>query len=208
MLLQVVSALCVLVCALLYLPRNDYLNEQMSAQTNLPAPAVKGALTVASAVVISAPVEAVWKILIDIQKYEEWNPSLRFIQIIDANKTPLPPAQQFLEVGASIKVGLMGTPSLDPSVQPTGVVELVSAVDDAHHRWSYRSHSTGPMFRAERAFAVSQSQTDPEKTVLEMRHIVGGAFARLVGLLMGARLKVAQVEMGKALKARAERTAS
>lgn len=87
-------------------------------------------------------------------------------------------------------------------MKPQDAVELVIAVDPAAHRWTYRSHGTGPLFRAERAFAVSQSEDGGSR--FEVRDVVGGVIARPAGWWLGDKVKVAQEEMAKALKARVE----
>ncbi|KZV89763.1 hypothetical protein EXIGLDRAFT_617781 [Exidia glandulosa HHB12029] len=161
--------------------------------THLLAPTISGSVRSEYSITIAAPVEKVWNVLTDVQKYNEW---------CVHRKKPLPTSQQVLVQGSSILVGMQLSPTLDPAVKPQDAVELIISVDPANRRWAYRSHSTGPIFRAERSFAVSP--IDERTTLFEMRDVIGGVVGRAAGWWLGGKMTLIQEEMAKALKKRVE----
>ncbi|KZV88460.1 hypothetical protein EXIGLDRAFT_696637 [Exidia glandulosa HHB12029] len=177
---HVVAAFVVLFCALLFANRNIGGSFNSTTMTHLLAPTISGSVRSEFSIVIAAPVE----------------------KLIDAQKKPLPTSQQVLVQGSSILVGMQLSPTLDPSVKPQDAVELIISVDAANRRWAYRSHSTGPIFRAERSFAVSP--IDERTTLFEMRDVIGGVVGRAAGWWFGGKMTLIQEEMAKALKKRAE----
>lgn len=72
MLLQLTAA-AVLVSTLLFAHRNvQPIEHEMSFLSHLLPPTISGSLRLESSVFIAAPVEKVWDVLVDIQKYPEW----------------------------------------------------------------------------------------------------------------------------------------
>ncbi|KAJ7902752.1 hypothetical protein B0H14DRAFT_2667528 [Mycena olivaceomarginata] len=74
-------------------------------------------------VVIKAPREKVWNMLMDFGSYPEWNPYIRGATVTDASKRPLPDNQ--IAVGHKLVVKAQMPPTMDNSVKPRVLAETV-----------------------------------------------------------------------------------
>ncbi|KAK7028284.1 hypothetical protein R3P38DRAFT_3354080 [Favolaschia claudopus] len=98
-----------------------------SSSTNLTVPRESEWPTYFSkSVIIKAPRQFVWDVLVDFDSYPKWNPYIRESTLIDATKKPLPGHQIALGHQVALKVHM--PPTMDDTVKMSAMTETVKQV--------------------------------------------------------------------------------
>ncbi|KAG6857014.1 hypothetical protein H0H87_010686 [Tephrocybe sp. NHM501043] len=173
--------------------------------SNLPPLADTGVFFVSSSILIDAPRDKVWSIMLDFPSYKEWNPFVRGQTIVDKSGNPLPDqtpaAGQYLLIAPVHLPPTMGEPGW---FQKQSAFETITSVDHENFRvaWVY---SALPKFllSAERWQALSVVDG---KTRYETIEVFGGVVAYLVKFFMYQKLVLGFNAQAEGLKKQAERT--
>ncbi|KAF8064045.1 hypothetical protein FPV67DRAFT_199419 [Lyophyllum atratum] len=158
--------------------------------SNLPPLVENGVFSVSSSILIDAPLEKVWSIMMDFPTYKEWNPFLRGQTVVDKSGKALPdqtPAEgQYLLLAPVHLPPTMGEPGW---FQKQSALEVITTVDHEHHRLGW-ANCTLPKFllRAERWQALSVVDG---KTKYETTEVFGGIIMYLVYFFMYQKLVLA-----------------
>ncbi|RDB23643.1 hypothetical protein Hypma_009299 [Hypsizygus marmoreus] len=172
--------------------------------SNLPPLASDGVFSVSSSIIINAPRNKVWSVLLDFPSYKEWNPFARGQTIVDKSKNPLPdqtPAEgQYLLIAPVHLPPTMGEPGW---FQKQSAFEMISTVDRENYRVAWVNIAL-PKFllSAERWQALSEDGEG--RTKYETIEVFGGFFAYLVKFFMREKLVLGFNAQAEALKKRAE----
>jgi len=178
----------------------------MSApNSNLPPLAENGVFSVSSSILIDAPIEKVWSILLDFPSYKEWNPFARGQTIVDKSGNPLPD-----QTPAEGKYLLIAPVHLPPTMDEPGwfqkqsAFEIITTVDHENHRAAWANVAL-PKFllSAERWQALSVVDG---RTKYETTEVFGGVLAYLVKFFMYRKLVLGFNAQTVGLKEQAERT--
>ncbi|KAI0776747.1 hypothetical protein BD413DRAFT_602246 [Trametes elegans] len=153
--------------------------------TNLPPPTYNGSFTGHASVVIDAPIDKVWDVLLDFPKYSEWY-----------NKKPL--ANQTAVEGAYLVMQVHIPPSTNDAIPTIPVFELISAVQPNLHRVAWVSTLPEWFVHAERWQALST--TADNRTLYESREVFAGAGAWAIKAFIGDPLEDSFVAQAEGLK--------
>jgi hypothetical protein len=136
---------------------------------------------------INTSPERVWKILIDFDKYEQWNPFIH--KIIGQPKE-----------GARIEIHIETPGGKNRKYGPT-----LTKVDEGRElRWLGKSSLPG-FLNGEHIFAIEQ--LEPQRVRFVQREVFDGLLTSLFGKSLDTDVRQGLEEMNRALKERAERTA-
>jgi len=176
----------------------------MSSCSNLPPLPSKGVFHVSASVIIDAPRDKVWRVLLDFPKYHEWNPFVRGQAMVSKiDKTPLD--DQMPKEGEYLMMSPVHIPPTmnDSSVFSTSSLGIVTVVDHENYRYSWINISLPRwVLSAERWLAVSTVLGGGTK--YESIEIFNGFAAIFLRIFMGSGLKKGFIAMGEALKKRCE----
>jgi len=136
---------------------------------------------------INTSPERVWKILIDFEKYVQWNPFIH--KIIGQAKE-----------GARIEIHIETPGGKNRKYEPT-----LTKVDEGRElRWLGKSSLPG-FLNGEHIFAIEQ--LDAQRVRFVQREVFDGLLTSLFGKSLDTDVRQGLEEMNRALKERAERTA-
>ncbi|KAI0369266.1 hypothetical protein BV20DRAFT_946385 [Pilatotrama ljubarskyi] len=162
--------------------------------SNLPPPSYSGPFTANASVVIDAPIEKVWDVLLDFPKYPECQ------VITDKNEKPV--EDQTPAEGKYLLMKVHIPPTMDDSVPTTSAFEIITHVEPDTRRVAWKNLLPQWFVRAERWQALST--TEEGKTLYESREIFAGVGAYAIKMFIGKNLEKSFEAMAEALKARAE----
>lgn len=133
---------------------------------------------------IDAPPQAVWDVLTDFDKYDEWNPTL------EADGTPAE--------GERLSIVLTL-----PDRKPQAFKPKVLVVDSPHElRWEGRLFVSG-LYDGEHRFEL-EPLDEGERTLLTHGETFRGVLVGFINRRVGSAIKSGFIEMNEALKARVE----
>ncbi|KAJ3986410.1 hypothetical protein F5890DRAFT_1407302 [Lentinula detonsa] len=179
--------------------------------TNLP-PAIPSVFTVEANIMIDAPIDTVWTILLDFPKYPDWNPFVRSQVVTDDFYIPT----QDQKVAENLR--LIITSQIPPLTPPVTASSLGNPLDEhitreniTHYqpeiyRVAWQDLSLDALIQAERwsALSVFVDQSGDVMTFYESREQYNGVLADTVQDLEGAGLVEGFQAQAATLKARAE----
>ncbi|KAJ7641419.1 hypothetical protein FB45DRAFT_785517 [Roridomyces roridus] len=152
-----------------------------------------------TSVVINAPRQQVWDVLLHFGGHKSWNPFIReATPVLDRSQTPLPTGTA-LAPGHHIamKVHIPGT--MDDSVKPRAMIELVKQVE-APSQLAWGSHLPGWFFGAENWHVLTELEGGA-KTKFEIVAVFKGVGPRVMMWTMdGAILDETIKGMAEGLK--------
>ncbi|KIJ60906.1 hypothetical protein HYDPIDRAFT_97692 [Hydnomerulius pinastri MD-312] len=180
-----------------------------SPSTGLPPLASNGVFHASASIVIDAPRELVWEVLMDWRSYHEWNPFVRNQQLTDASKKPLPAHQQTPRAGAHLYIHPVNIPpSFDaPKIFPAGsAFEVITVLDTENYRCAWKNIDYPDWaLGAERWQALVEVEEDGrKKTRYETIEVFSGILAHLVKIFVGTGLQAGFLAMAEGLKKRSE----
>ncbi|KAG6334787.1 hypothetical protein ID866_4305 [Astraeus odoratus] len=184
--------------------------DSTATTTGVPPLVEDGVFSLSASIVIDAPRDVVWEVLMDWKAYHEWNPFTRNQCLTDASKQPLPANQQTLRAGAHLYIHPVHIPpSFDsPKLLPAGsVLVVITALDTHNYRcaWVTVEHPKW-MLHAERWQALVEVDDGDgrKKTRYETREVFSGVLAYAVSITVGGGLQKGFVAMAEGLKKRSE----
>lgn len=183
--------------------------DSTATSTGIPPLIKDGVFSISASIVIDAPRDVVWDVLMDWKAYHEWNPFVRNQYLTDASKRPLPADQQTPRAGAHLLIHPVHIPpSFDPpKFLPAGSShEIITAIDTQNYRcaWVTADYPTW-MLRAERWQALVEVEEDGrKKTRYETMEVFDGVLAYVVMGLVGDGLRKGFIAMAEGLKTRSE----
>ncbi|KAF9468285.1 hypothetical protein BDZ94DRAFT_1232347 [Collybia nuda] len=174
------------------------------SSTAVPPLTTEGVFSVSTSILIDAPIETVWSILLDFESYNEWNP-FRHVIIDPITKKPLP--SQTLQEGQLVLAEPVHIP---PTMGEVGIMQKGSAyvkcfvLDTVNYRMAWTSGGSVPGFLLHPERWDFLTVTSEGKTKYESVEVVKGILAYPLRFLMSANLKLGFDAMADALKVRAE----
>ncbi|KAI0078385.1 hypothetical protein K474DRAFT_1660386 [Panus rudis PR-1116 ss-1] len=180
----------------------------MSNDAAAPTPpkAEDGVFCVTASSIIHAPIEKVWKTLLDFPSYPEWNPFVRKQVITDKNWKPIP--DQTPKVGSYLHMTVHIPPSLtDHGSIPTQTTkEVITFIDHDNHRvaWRYISLPKWALSAERWQYLTEVDDEGKKKVKYETQEVFSGPLAYVVKWWTGRDLKKAFDAFGEALKKRSE----
>lgn len=174
------------------------------AGTGMPPLSSSGVFTVADSILIDAPPEKVWKILLDFGSYKEWNAFVRGQRLISASGAAL--ADQTPKVGTKLLISpvhlppTMGTPGF---MQSHSVTVRVTTLDNENFRAAWVTANGLPawVLHAERWQMLT---VEGGQTKYETVEVYRGVGAYVVKFFTGKYLVLGVRAMAEGLKKRAE----
>ncbi|KAL0574446.1 hypothetical protein V5O48_007510 [Marasmius crinis-equi] len=172
-----------------------------------PPEASSAVFILADSVIIDAPIEKVWSILLDFGSYKEWNPFVRNQTVVDA-KMGTPLVDQTPSVGCHI---LMDPVHLPPTMRPSSELWFwqknstriwISHLDKDNYRVAWRT--SGPAFLLEAERWQMLTKTADGKVKYETFECFRGPLAYIVKFFVGHNLNKGVRAMAEGLKQRAE----
>ncbi|KAF8841865.1 hypothetical protein BDN67DRAFT_966582 [Paxillus ammoniavirescens] len=181
----------------------------MASNTGLPPLASNGVFSASASIVIDAPRELVWEVLMDWKSYHEWNPFVRGQCLTDALKNPLPPSQQTPRAGAHLLIYPVHIPpSFDPpKIFPaSSAFEVITTLDPENYRCAWKNVEWSSwILDAERWQALVEVVEDGrKKTRYDTIEVFSGLLAYPIRFFVGSGLQGAFTAMAQGLKTRSE----
>ncbi|KAJ3547573.1 hypothetical protein NM688_g5393 [Phlebia brevispora] len=166
----------------------------------LPPKAEDSVFAVQSSIVIDAPVDKVWSVLLDFPAYSEWNAFVRSQTVVDSAEQPL--EEQTVKEGSFLYLTANIPPSMDAKSRPSSTRLVVSHLDPENHRVAWTNRMPAWIMTTERW----QWLTAPEdgKTKYETIEVFNGFLAYLVKWFVGSGLRQGFQAMADGLKAHSE----
>ncbi|KAI0688003.1 hypothetical protein BC835DRAFT_1374577 [Cytidiella melzeri] len=176
---------------------------------NLPPTSSDGVLAVTGSSVIDAPIDTVWRVLMDFPAYPEWNSFVRKQCVVDHSDNLLP--DQVAHEGAYLHLTVHLPPSMSPPsrfslLSPSTTRLVVSLVDAEHYRAAWTNRMPKWLMTTERWqwLTVVEEEDGSRKTKYETIEVFDGPAAWIVRWFVAPYLKVAFEGMATDLKRRAE----
>ncbi|KAF9078299.1 hypothetical protein BDP27DRAFT_1412300 [Rhodocollybia butyracea] len=175
--------------------------------TSTPPPVSSAVFSISGSVLIDAPPEKAWEILMDFDSYKQWNPFVRSQKILNN------PNSEPLSVGHRIKMDPVHLPpTLDDTnvgfLQKNSTIVEVTVLDRENHLVAWRTANMLPrwMLDAERwqMINVKEDGHGKIKCKYESYEVFKGILAYVVKWFVGKELKVAVDAMAQGIKHRAE----
>ncbi|KAJ7607433.1 hypothetical protein FB45DRAFT_948315 [Roridomyces roridus] len=168
-----------------------------------------GVFTVSDSILIDAPIEKVWEVLMDFGRYHEWNAFVRGQTLITPTGTPLP--SQTPTAGLRMRVSpvhlppTMGEPGWG---QSHSTVVRITTVDEEGYRASWVTEGSD-MFRwmldCERWQVLTTEEVEGRtRTKYESVEVFRGPVAYVVWMFTGGNLRKGVSAMAEGLKRHAE----
>ncbi|KAJ6478609.1 hypothetical protein C8R47DRAFT_638870 [Mycena vitilis] len=171
----------------------------------VPPLSSSGVFTVADSILIDAPREKVWQILLDFGSYKEWNAFVRNQTVVSEYGHPLadqtPVAGQEMFIDPVHLPPTMGKPSF---MQWHSASVKITAIDHENYRAAW---VTGGLMPKWALFAERWQMLTVEdgKTKYESIEVFSGILAHLVKFLQGKNLDLGVKAMADGLKSYSER---
>ncbi|KAH8103362.1 hypothetical protein BXZ70DRAFT_1005787 [Cristinia sonorae] len=150
---------------------------------------------------IDAPVEIVWKVLLDFPSYAEWNPFVRKQVVTDKANNVLD--NQTAVEGAMLNMTTNIPPSMSPSASARETRVTISHVDHDKHTVSWVFDSM-PSFLLRSVRWQSVTATEDGKSRYESIEVFSGSLVSIMKIFIGSDLKKAFDGMAEGLKKRSE----
>ncbi|KAJ7083474.1 hypothetical protein C8R44DRAFT_992030 [Mycena epipterygia] len=154
---------------------------------------------ISTSVIVHAPREKVWDVLVDFASYGKWNPYIHEGTLLDASSKPLPDAQITEAKCFVLKVCL--PPGMDDSLKTRALTEVVMHVEP-RSQLAWGSARSRWLFGAEHWNVLSDAEGGGTK--FEIIKVYSGVGPALMMGLMRETVTQAITEMAAALKARCE----
>ncbi|KAJ7673444.1 hypothetical protein B0H17DRAFT_1335058 [Mycena rosella] len=151
---------------------------------------------ISRSVVISAPREKVWAVLVDFAAYSEWNPYIRESTLLGAS------SGQQIAAGHRVALKVHMPPAMDDSVKLRGMTETVKHVEP-QRQLAWGSHLPGWLFGAEHWNVLSDVEGG---TKFEIIAVFSGAGPYVMMLSMREPFTASVNAMAEALKTRCEKS--
>ncbi|EGO02924.1 hypothetical protein SERLA73DRAFT_176393 [Serpula lacrymans var. lacrymans S7.3] len=176
----------------------------MSTSSGLPPVRANGVFALSANIIIDAPREKVWEVLMDWKSYREWNAFVRNQQLTDARKNPL--ADQTPSVGSYLLISPVHIPpTMSDKWLPSSAFERITALDRDNFRVAWENIEMPRwLLNAERWQALSEVEGEPGKTRYETIEVFGGVVAYIVKVLFRKGLNEGFAAMAEGLKRRSE----
>ncbi|KAJ7452133.1 hypothetical protein B0H11DRAFT_2074472 [Mycena galericulata] len=174
------------------------------SDTGLPPLSSTGVFTVADSILIDAPIERVWKILLDFGSYKEWNAFVRGQIIVSESGVALadqtPSAGQLTFISPVHLPPTLGTPG---SMKSHSTTCIITTIDHENYRAAWVSWNGLPrwMLETERWQMLT---VENGKTKYESIEVFRGVLAYVVKLFTGKNLVLGVRAMAEGLKNRSE----
>ncbi|KAI0685115.1 hypothetical protein C8T65DRAFT_592810 [Cerioporus squamosus] len=166
------------------------------AKSNLPEPSYAGIITFYVTSEIDAPIEKVWAVLTDFEKYPEWT-----IVVTDRSKKKL--EDQTPAKGKYVYEETHMPPTMDDSVSRGSTIEEIICFDDVTYRLAWRGLWPSWFLKDERWQVLST--TEDGRTLYESREVFGGIGAYLIKWFYHSKLMGCFSAMAETLRTRCER---
>ncbi|KAF8147804.1 hypothetical protein K438DRAFT_1734093 [Mycena galopus ATCC 62051] len=153
---------------------------------------------ISTSVIIDAPREKVWEVLVDFGAYEKWNPYIRESTHLDGSKKPIQGHE--IVKGHSVALKVHIPPAMEDSVKLRAMTELVMHVEPPS-QLAWGSHLPGWLFGAEHWNLLSDAEGG---TKFEIIAVFSGAGPYLMMMSMRQPFTEALQAMATALKTRCE----
>ncbi|KAI0790299.1 hypothetical protein BC629DRAFT_1288017 [Irpex lacteus] len=160
--------------------------------------ATDSVLAVTGSSVIDAPIDTVWRVLMDFPAYSEW---------CSNNPTP----DQVAHEGSFLHLTVHLPPSMSPPSRfslfsPSTTQLTVSVLDETNHRVAWTNRMPPWLLRTERWqwLTVVEEEDGSTKTKYESIEVFNGPAAYIVKFFVAPYLRIAFKAMGEDLKRRAE----
>ncbi|KAI0651193.1 hypothetical protein C8Q79DRAFT_17724 [Trametes meyenii] len=169
--------------------------------TNLPPPSYNGTFVGNASIIINAPIETVWDVLLNFTDYPAWNPFVRSQVITDkSHLTPL--ADQTPVEGAYFTMHVHLPATLDDSVPTLPIFEQISHIEEDKYRASWINLSPEWFLKSERWQALSV--TPDGRTYYESREVFASPGALAIKWFIADNLEKSFAAQAEALKAYSE----
>jgi hypothetical protein len=145
------------------------------------------AWSVQAEVTINAPLARVWSVLVDLERYSEWN-------------TFVPSMQSSFQVGSLLTMGVRMRKGIEVKS-----VETITAIEP-HHLLAWKTRSPEWFLQGERFQIVTE--LDAHTTQYRTQEAFSGIFAPIIKILFGKDLQRGFSAVAHGLKERAESDAS
>ncbi|KAJ7736762.1 hypothetical protein DFH07DRAFT_97897 [Mycena maculata] len=155
---------------------------------------------ISTSVVIDAPRDKVWDILVDFAAYAKWNPYIRESTLLDKSKKS-PVHSREITKGDHVALKVHMPPAMDDSVKLRAMTELVLHVEP-HRQLGWGSHLPGWFFGAEHWNVLSE--VGEGRTKFEIIAVFSGAGPYVMLLSMREPFTDAIKAMAQGLKTRCE----
>ncbi|KAJ3878122.1 hypothetical protein F5051DRAFT_452541 [Lentinula edodes] len=202
---------CIIFCTIFLYNALGASDSSSQPPSNLP-PAVPSVFAVEANILIDAPIDVVWSVLLDFSKYPEWNPFVRSQIVTDTFYIPT----QDQQVAENLRLIITSqipplTPPVTASSQGNILNEHITRENITHfepdiYRVAWQDLSLDLLIQAERwsALSVFVDQNGEAMTFYESREEYNGVLAETVQDLEGVGLLEGFQAQATALKARAE----
>ncbi|KAK7028268.1 hypothetical protein R3P38DRAFT_2935067 [Favolaschia claudopus] len=153
-------------------------------------------------VVIKAPREKVWEVLMNFEAYPLWNPYIRDATVTDASKNPLRNDQ--ISAGHKLVVKVQTPPTMDPTAKPPRTLAETVVHVAPGHQLVYGSSPSTPrlLFGSQRWHVLSDVPGGTKYEIVSYMSGVGGSLAMM---MMRKALVDGITAMAEGVKARCER---
>ncbi|KAJ6589028.1 hypothetical protein B0H19DRAFT_1102576 [Mycena capillaripes] len=153
---------------------------------------------ISRSVIINAPRQKVWDVLVDFSEYAKWNSYIRESTLIDASNKALPGHQ--IAKGNRLALKTHIPPTMDDSVKMRAMTELVMHVEP-QSQLAWGSHLPGWLFGAEQWNVLTEVEGG---TKYEMIAVFSGVGPYLMMRSMRDPITKAVHAMAEGLKTRCE----
>ncbi|KAJ7733794.1 hypothetical protein B0H16DRAFT_1328010 [Mycena metata] len=152
-------------------------------------------------VVINAPQKKVWDTLVDFSAYARSHTDSRKATLLDGSKKPLPGPNPPLAKGNYIGLDVHMPPSMDDSIKPRALTEVIMQVEP-ERQLVWGSARSAWLFGAQRWHTVTE--IDAQTTKLEIIAVFSGLGPGLAKAWMRTTVTACVEGMAAALKRRCE----
>jgi hypothetical protein len=165
----------------------------------------EGVITLSANAVIEAPIDLVWQILYEFDKYGEWNPLTRSQILVESNgRTPL--EDQTPRPGAHLLMTAHVPATMDDSrlkfMQRTQPLEIIHRCSHEDYTLEWENLSSAPLLHATRRQTLTVGEDG--KTVYVSKEKFTGLGAYAIKWVIRKDLQYSFDVMATALKERAE----
>ncbi|KAL4065530.1 hypothetical protein V8B97DRAFT_1984657, partial [Scleroderma yunnanense] len=184
--------------------------DSTTTSTGIPPVIKEGVFSPEASVVIDAPREVVWEVLMDWKSYHEWNPFVRNQCLTDESKRPLPADQQTPRAGAHLLIHPVHIPpSFDPPklLPASSIMAIITVMDSQNYRcaWVATGYPAW-MLQTERwqALVEVEGEDGRKKTRYETKEVFSGVLAYGISVALAGGLQKGFDAMAEGLKQRSE----
>ncbi|KAH9485221.1 hypothetical protein JR316_0002128 [Psilocybe cubensis] len=181
---------------------------QSPPPSNLP-PATPGVFTAQASIIIDAPIETAWEVLLDFPSYPEWNPFVRSQVVTNTLFIPLADQTPHESLRLIIQAQIPPLPLPVDADTPPNLLhsqtsyENITTIDASSHRAAWRQIMIpGAVLNAERWQALSPVAGGG--TYYEAREVFSGPVGYVVETLFAEGLQAGFEAQAVAFKARVE----